>query len=574
MNRHEIARVFQELGLLLELKGDNPFKTRAYYNGARIIDLLQEDLETLVREKRLEDIKGIGKTLAENIEELVLTGKLGLYDELRASIPGSVVEMLKIPGLGPKKIRILYEKLDITGIRELEYAIKENRLVELPGFGVKTQNRLLLGIEYLKSNQDLYYYAEVLKAALELLDALNEYTGVQKASLAGSIRRAMEVVRDINLVASGEKPAEIIRYFTNLSQVEDILSLDDNRVKVALESGIQAELRVVSPSEYANTLRYFTGSKEHNAALTQLAGENGLTLSAEGLFRDKQRIEYHTEEDFFKELGLFYIPPELRENKGEIEWAHNKVLPGLVEYQDIKGVFHVHTNMSDGTNTLEEMVKAAAKLGYEYIGISDHSQSAFYAHGLKIDAVRSQRKEIARLQLQYPQISILAGIESDIKPDGSLDYPEDVLAAFDFVIASVHSNFRLSREAQTERIVKALAHPAVTMLGHPTGRILLAREGYALDMEIILEAARNYGVIIELNSSPARLDIDWRYLRKAIDLGLMISINPDAHRIEELDDVFFGVAAARKGWLTRDNVFNCYDAKWVRDYLVHRRKKK
>lgn len=572
MNKNEIAAVFREIGLFLELKGENPFKVRAYNSAARILELLTDDLERLVQNKGLNEIKGIGKTLAENIEELVLTGKLDLYNELRASIPDGLIEMLKISGLGPKKIQILYEKMDIASIRELEYAIKENRLVELPGFGIKTQNRLLLGIEYLKSNQGLYYYAEILRPSLDLIEALKKHSGVAGASISGSMRRRVEVVKDINITASGENPAEIIRYFTYLPQVEDIISMDDNRAIVGLGSGIQVDLKVVAPRDFVYVLRHDTGSREHNQALIDYAFKKGYTLNEQGLFQGDQRIECQDEKEIYKVLGLNYIPPELRENRGEIEWAQGAPFPELVEHKDIKGIFHIHTTMSDGANTLEEMVRKAAELGYEYIGISDHSQSAFYANGLKIEAVKSQQTEIKRLQALYPQIAILSGIESDIKADGSLDYPDDVLAAFDFVIASVHSHFRLSCEDQTQRIMKALSHPAVTMLGHPTGRILLAREGYALDMEKILETARDYGVIIELNSSPARLDIDWRYLRKAMDLGLMISINPDAHRIEELDDVFFGVSVARKGWLNRESVFNCYDSKWIREYLINKKK--
>lgn len=571
MNKHEIAGVLRDIGLFLELKGENPFKIRAYNNGARTIELLSEDPEKLVSEKRLGDIKGIGKTLAENIEELVQTGKLAVYNELRASIPNGLIEMLKIPGLGPKKIQILYEKMDIASIRELEYAIKENRLVELPGFGLKTQNRLLLGIEYLKSNQGLYYYAEVLRTSLNIIETLKRHPGVLEAEISGSMRRTAEVVRNINITASGDNPADIIRYFAYLPQVEDIISLDDNRAIVSLGSGIQVDLKVVAPKEYIYALRYYTGSKEHNRALSNHAVAKGYTLNEYSLFKGDKRIECKDEQDIYKELGLSFIPPELRENDGEIEWAKTAPFPRLVEFKDIKGVFHIHTNMSDGANTLEEMVKKAEELGYGYIGISDHSQSAYYANGLKIDGIKSQQREIQRLQALHPRITILSGIESDIKADGSLDYSDDILASFDFVIASVHSNFRLSQEDQTQRIIRALSHPAVTMLGHPTGRILLAREGYALDMERILEVARDYGVIVELNSSPARLDIDWRYLRKAAELGLMISINPDAHRIEELDDVFFGVAAARKGWQTQKNVFNCYNGKWVGEYLMQRK---
>lgn len=453
--------------------------------------------------------------------------------------------------------------------------MKENRLVDLPGFGAKTQVKVALGIDYLKSFQGQYYYAEVLPHAYELLAELKKQPGVVQAALAGSLRRAKEVVKDIDLVAAADEPGEVTSFFAKLPAVREIISQGDTKASVILNNGLQVDLLVVTSADFPYALHHFTGSKEHNTALRHLAKTKGMKINEYGLFTDDFKISCSSEEDIYSALGLHFIAPELREGNGEIEAAAQVgPLPQLLTTADIQGIFHVHTSMSDGDDSLEEMLEAAIKLGYKYIGISDHSQSAYYAHGLKSDDIKMQQEQISRLREQYPQITIYAGIESDIKADGSLDYPDEILNSFDFVIASIHSHFKLGEEEQTRRIIKAMSHPAVTMLGHPTGRILLARPGYSLKMEKILEAARDYGVIMELNASPARLDIDWRYLRQAKELGVMISINPDAHRIAELSDVIYGVAVARKGWLTPQDVFNCYDAEVVAEYLRERKQGK
>lgn len=571
MDRWEVARVLREIGLLLELTEDNPFKSRAYYNGARALELLPEDLEILVQEGRLEEIKGIGRALAAKIAEFVTTGKLTYYEELKAAIPGGVLEMLAVPGLGPKKARVLYEKLGVSSLRELEYACRENRLVELPGFGGKTQGKVMTAIEYLKSFQGQHYYAEALAHGLELLELLKKQPAVARASLAGSIRRAKEVVKNIDLVAAGEGTGQIISYFTHLPRVREVLEEGATGAAVRLDNGMEAVLHVVEPQSFAFSLHNFTGSVEYVAAIRRLARERGLRLEEYGLLQGEELLPCPSEEELFQALELHFIPPELRENNGEIEAALQGPLPVLLEVSDIKGVFHVHTSYSDGTNTLEEMVAEAARQGFAYLGISDHSQTASYAGGLKIGDVKRQQEEIEKLRHKYPQIRIYSGIESDIKADGSLDYPDDILAGFDFIVASVHSHFRMTEDDMTRRMVRAMSHPAVTMLGHPTGRILLAREGYKVRMEELLQTAKEKGVIIELNASPARLDLDWRHLKKAKEMGILLSISPDAHRVEELGDIRYGVAVARKGWLTRDDVFNCFDVDRVQEYLDKRK---
>ena len=568
MDKQSIFMILKEIGLLLELKGENPFKSKAYYNGARTLELLEEDLETLVKENRLKDIKGIGQALNEKITELVLTGHLKYYDELKASVPQELIEMFNIPGLGPKKIKALHDELAISSIADLEYACKENRLVDLKGFGAKSQKNILESIEYLKRFQGQYYYSEAIIVAEEILEELKKSSYLIDISLAGSIRRCKEIVKDIDLVASSNNPGELTRYMAELSQVMDVLALGETKVSVKLHLGINLDLRVVKPQEYPYALHHFTGSKEHNTAMRHRAKTMNLKMNEYGIFRGEQLLKCADEIEVFKTMGLEYIPPELRENSGEIEAAEAGTLPELVNASDIKGIFHVHTNYSDGSNTLEEMVKACVDLRYEYLGVTDHSQSAYYAGGLKEEGVRRQQEEIFFLREKYPQIDILSGIESDIKPDGSLDYSDEILESFDFVIASVHSNLRMNKEEATQRLVKAMEHPLTTMLGHPTGRILLGREGYALDMERIFEAAIKHKIIIELNASPARLDIDWRYLKRAKELGVLISINPDAHRIQELQDVKLGVKIARKGWLEAKDIFNCRDRYDIRKYLI------
>ncbi|KUO51325.1 MAG: histidinol-phosphatase [Desulfitibacter sp. BRH_c19] len=568
MDKHSVARILKEIGLFLELMGENPFKTRAYYNGARIIEFLEEDLGVLVKENRLKDVKGIGAALNEKITELVLSGQLIYYEELKANIPQGLMEMLHVPGLGPKKIKVLYEELAINSIIELEYACKENRLVDLKGFGAKSQENILKGIEYLKRFQGQYYYSEAIVIAEDIIQELKTSPDLVQISLAGSIRRCKETVKDIDLVASSENPKELTNYLANLSVVNDVIALGETKVSVKLNLGINLDLRVVKPDEYPYALHHFTGSKEHNTAMRHRAKTIDLKMNEYGVFQGEKRIDCSDEIEVFKALGLEFIPPELREDLGEIEAAENGSLPQLVKEADIKGAFHIHTTFSDGTNTLHEMVCACIELGYEYLGITDHSQSAFYAGGLREREVYRQQQEIAHLKEKYPEIDIYSGIESDIKPDGSLDYSDEVLDSFDFVIASVHSNLKMSKDKATERLVRAMEHPKVTMLGHPTGRLLLGREGYPLDMEQIFDAARKYNVIIELNASPARLDLDWRYLKRAKELGILITINTDAHRIEELRDVVYGVKIARKGWLESQNIFNCKSRQDVRQYLL------
>jgi len=572
MDNKDVARILNEMALLLELSGENPFKIRAYAEGARIIESLDSPVAELVQSGALSQIKGIGKTLSLQIGQLIGDGSIPLHQELKAAFPEGVREMLRIQGLGPKKVKELFEKLAIKSIGELEYACHENRLITLPGFGLKSQQKILQGIEQFKRFQGRFLFGGAYPQALIILEAIRSHPKTLQASLAGSLRRRMETVKDLDLVAESAHPEEIMNFFVSLPMVEQVISQGPTKSSVLLQSGIQGDLRVVGPKQFAYAQHHFTGSKAHHTALRGRAKTLGFKLNEYGLFKGEKLFPCDSEAEIYQKLGLDSIPPELREDLGEIEAAEKHSLPVLVEEKDILGTFHFHTHLSDGTPTLAQWVDAAGKAGLKYLGISDHSQSAAYAGGLKADQLEKQWAEIASLNQKQKKVFLFRGIESDILPDGSLDYPDEVLSQFDFVIASVHSRFNMTETEMTDRIIRAMEHPYTTMLGHPTGRLLLARDPYPVDMHRILEAAAKNKVIIELNANPHRLDLDWRLMKKAKQFGIKIAINPDAHHLDGLEDLAYGVGIARKGWLTREDVFNCLEVDQIQSYFNHRKK--
>jgi len=571
ITKQEVSEILDEIGTLLELKGENPFKSRAYANASRTIAALEMDLDEAVRTGALKEVKGIGAALFEKITELVTTGKLAYYEELKASVPAGLLEMIRIPGLGPKRARQIHDQLGISTIGELEYACNENRLLKLEGFGPRMQEKILQGIQYVRKQKGQFHYPVAAGEAEKLYDALKAHKAVRRIAIAGSLRRKKEVVKDIDLLVSAERSEPVMETFTAFPEVEEVIAKGETKSSVRLKSGINADLRVVSEAEFPYALHHFTGSKEHNIAMRGRAQRLGFKMNEYGLFQGEKLVPCKNEEEIFSKLGLAYIPPELREDMGEIAAAESKKLPKLIEEKDVKGIFHNHTIYSDGSATLEEMIAAARAAGYEYIGISDHSRSARYAHGLEVERVYEQQKAIDALQKKHKDITIFKGTECDILPDGTLDYPDDVLASFDFVVASIHSKFKMTEAEMTKRIVKAIQNPYITILGHPTGRLLLTREAYPLDMRAIIKAASDYGVAIELNANPMRLDLDWRLGPVAVELGVPVSINPDAHSVEGIQDVRFGVGIARKGWLTREAVFNTKSAAEMKKVLAQRR---
>jgi DNA polymerase (family 10) len=566
-----VGKVLQEVALLLELKGENPFKVKAYSSAARSIEILEKDLKMMIHENRLKEMKGVGDTLAQHITELVTTGKLQLLEELRTSVPPGHLEMLKIPGLGPKKIKALYDALDIKTIGELEYACSENRLVELEGFGQKTQERLLQGIQQIKKYQGRYLYGEVIDTAEGALNRLLSHPKVLRANLTGSLRRKMEVVRNINLVVSTQHPKDVLAAFSKLPEVEMVQFRDQSSGRYSLFSGVKVDLQIASDQTFPFQLFYFTGTLSHWNSMLERAKTRGLTLNEGDLRRNGRSISCKEEKEIFNVLELDFIPPELRENQGEIEAAAVHQLPRLIEDRDIKGVFHVHSLYSDGKTSIKAVARAAKEMGLSYIGLSDHSRSARYAGGLNLERLQKQWEDINQLNEEMEGFHIFKGTESDILPDGSLDYEEAILKRFDFVIASVHSHFNMPSEEMTKRVIKALRNPYTTILGHPTGRLLLAREPYAIDMIRVIDEAARSKVAIELNAHPYRLDIDWRLCKYAKEKGVKIAINPDAHEEGGLKDTRFGVGIARKGWLEAGDILNTMDFEEMRDFLEKRK---
>lgn len=565
--KEAVIKILEEIAVLLELSGENPFKVRAYQNAARNLEKLDTDIIGLVKENKLSEVEGIGDAINKKITELVETGKLKYHESLKASIPSGHLEMLKIPGLGPRKIHALHEQLGIKTIGELEYACHENRLIELKGFGKKTQDNILAGIEKLKLYQERRLHEEVTAEAQTLLNSLRENKNVIQISIAGSLRRLSETVKDIDIVVSTEQAEQVADYFAGVPLVNSVTGKGSTKVSVVLQSGINADLRIVSDAEFSHALLHFTGSKEHNTVLRGRAKDMGLKINEYGLWHGNKNIVCRNEEEIFSHLGLQYIPPELRENMGEIEAAERGDLPILLEEKDICGLFHVHTNFSDGADSPESMVQAAKKIGLKYIGISDHSQSAYYAGGLKREDIAKQRILIEELNKKHAPFYIFQGIESDILPDGSLDYEDDILAGFDFIIAAIHSNFNMSGNEMTGRIIKALQNPYTTMLAHPTGRLLLAREPYAVNIMEVIDSAARYGKIVELNANPHRLDLDWRHCIYAKKKRVKISINPDAHNAAGLSDIRLGINIARKGWLGKGDCINCWSLNDMKKYL-------
>lgn len=562
MKKEQIAAILDEIHTLLELKGkENPFKIRAYQAGARAVESLEGDLGKLIEEGHLTNVRGIGKALAEKIETLYYTGHLDYYEELKASIEPGLIEMLEIPGMGPKKVKALYERLGITTIEGLEKACKDGEVEHVEGFGKKTQENILMGITNRAAYGKRYLWWDANAVVEPIVEGLRKLPQVEKVEAAGSLRRKRETVGDLDIVAASEEPGPVMEWFTSMGLVSEVTARGETKSSVRLKGGMQADLRVVPIEQYYFALHHFTGSKEHNVQLRHRALGMGYSLSEWGLkLESREGIltkAVGSEEELFRTLGLSYIPPELREGFGEIEYAAQEELPRLVEVGDIRGVFHCHTTASDGRNSLKEMVRGAEALGWEYLGIADHSKSSVQAGGLTEEQLMAQVEEIRILNEsgEY-KVHVFSGVECDILKDGSLDYEDGVLKQLDYVVASVHSSFGMSEEDMTKRIIKAIENPYVTILGHLTGRLLLKREGYVVNVSKVIDAAIANNVVMELNANPQRLDMDWRYWHKARNQGLKCSINPDAHSIAGLGHYVAGVNIARKGWLRKEDVIN------------------
>lgn len=577
MQKGEIAGILKEIGIFLELKGENPFKTRAYQNGARTLENLSEPLEVLIEEERLGKIKGIGSALADKITELATTGKLGYYDKLKSSIPEGLIAMLNIPGLGPKKVKAVHEKLGIDTVEALEEACKGNKLADLTGFGAKTEKKILEGIEFRRNYASHHHISVALLLAEPILEQLRAHPDVIRCSTAGSLRRHKEIIRDIDFLVSSNKAESIIEFFTTQRGIISISAKGETKASVILEGGIQGDLRVVNDAEYPFAQAYFTGSKEHNIAMRQRAIARGLRLNEYGLFKSKEetrdpklRIACDTEEDIFEALDVVYIPPELREDKGELEAAEAKTIPRLIEWTNLKGSLHNHSNWSDGNESLEEIADYMNGLGCEYWAITDHSRSSFQANGLDQNRLKEQKKEIdainKKLYDQGDSFRLLSGIEVDILKN-RLDFEDDILAELDVVVASLH--VAGSNEADnTKRLIAAAQNPYVHMLGHLSGRLLLRRDAYPINQDAVIDVCAETGTWLELNANPYRFDLDWRLWQQAKARGIKCVINSDAHRNEHAGFLRLGTGIARKGWLTAKDVINTLSLNDLRKELA------
>src|ERR1700722_11730753 len=585
MDKGQIAEILSEIGTLLGLKGEVIFKTRAYANAARTLEGLSEPLEKLIAENRLGEIKGIGEALQKKITELATTGKLAYYDDLKASIPPGLLDMLQIQGVGPKKVKALNDKLGVETIEQLEKVCREGKVADLDGFGEKTQAKILEGIQFRRQYASRHLLSVALSAAEPILESLRAHPDVVRCSTGGSLRRSKEVIGDIDFLASSRNPAAVIDFFTQQAGVMNVTAKGETKASVMLKGGIQADLRVVSDAEFPFALLYFTGSKEHNIVMRQRAIQRGLRLNEYGPFKSdvetrdpKLLVACKTEEEVFERLGVAYIPPEIREDAGEFAAAEKKEIPRLLEWTQLKGSLHNHSNWSDGHSTLEEIAAYMEELGCAYWAITDHSKSSFQANGLQPDRLREQIKVIRalneKLAADDSDFQLLTGSEVDILSGGRLDFDDGLLEELDVVVASVHQGFTQDEAEMTKRVIAAVENPFVHMLGHLTGRLLLEREAYKINQTAVIDACAVNGTWIELNANPMRFDMDWRLWHYAKDKGVKCVINCDAHRNEHAQFLRLGAGIARKGWLEAKDVINTLPLEKLRKELKRKRARK
>ncbi|GAC1463503.1 MAG: DNA polymerase/3'-5' exonuclease PolX [Isosphaeraceae bacterium] len=573
METVRIAHILDEMGTLLEVRGENPFRCRAYHNASQALRSLPSDLTEMIADGRLKEVPGVGDTTYKMIVELSTTGRLRAHEELRRLIPPGLAALLRVPGLGPKKIKVLHDELKIESLADLRAACETDRIAALKGFGTKTQTRVLEGIAFIEATGDRILLSRARRIVAPIFEAVREFPEVIRAEVCGSLRRRRETIGDLDILFSATDPQPVLAHFVSRPEVAAILAHGPTRASVRLLDGVQCDLRGVDDAQFPFALHYFTGSKEHNIAMRRRAIARHSLLNEYSLVGPGGPVACETEADLFAALGLDDIPPELREDAGEFDAAERGNLPDLVTLDDLTGTFHCHSDWSDGDASLAEMAEAARDAGLHYLGIADHSKSAGYAGGLSLSRVREQWAAIDALNAGYQgSFRLFKGTECDILPDGSLDFPDDILDGFDYVVASVHSSFGMSRDDMTRRIVRAVSNHRVTMLGHPTGRLLLARDAYEVDLDAVIAAAARAGTMIEINANPHRLDLDAVHCRRAREAGVLIVINPDAHSTEGLNDLAYGIDVARRGWLRALDLFNTRPLPWTAQKLEERRR--
>jgi DNA polymerase (family 10) len=569
MRNFEVAFIFYDIADILEIKGENFFKIRAYRKAAHTMENLSLEVEDMAKQLRLQEIEGIGKALSEKIHEIINTGSCRYYEELKKDFPRGLVDMLKIPGLGAKKIRVIYDALGVTSIEELEEAARLRKLRELPGMGVKTEQSILKGIQTVRGHVGKALLATALPIAERIVTMLSGMKEITNIGLGGSLRRKKEMVKDMDIVVATESPDIIIKDFLKFPAITRVIAQGSTKVRVMLNMGLQMDLRVVKPHEFYSALQHFTGSKEHNTKLRGIALKMGYKLNEYGIFEKNGDGAFYpkSEEEFYGKLGMPYIIPELREERGEIEAAMEGRLPDVIKQKDIRGDLHIHSNFSDGVSSIESIALRAKALGYEYIAITDHSKSLKIARGLDESRLKEQIKIIKEINDRIEGIRILTGIEVDILTDGILDFKDDILKELDVVIASIHSGFKQDQKTLTKRIINACYNPYVNIIAHPTGRILGRRDPYDVNIDLVLEAAAATGTVLEINSSPDRLDLNDFMVKRAKEMGIKIVINTDAHDKEALTDMKYGVWVARRGWLTAQSIINTLPLEKLLDFL-------
>lgn len=551
-----MADLFNKMADILEFKGENPFKISAYRKAARILGDLTQDIEEIAKKGELKKIPGIGDGMAQKVEEYLKTGRVAKFEEIRRGVSDELIAMMEIPGMGPKTLSLIYKERGIKNLSELEKALENGSLIDLPGMGEKKAENIKRGIQLLKQSKGRMNLGMAFPVAKRIVEALREATGSKKIEWAGSLRRMKENIGDIDILATGPKHEKIIEAFTHLPEVRQVLASGETKASVIVEGGLQIDLRVVDEDSYGAALQYFTGSKAHNIHLRGIAKGKGIKINEYGVFKGEKKIGGREEEDVYKALGMVWIEPELREDRGEIEAAQKRSLPLLVKESDIKGDLHLHSKWSDGTSSIEEIAQEAHKRGYQYVAICDHSKSLKITHGLDESRLLKQMEEIDRINERIKGFKILKGIEVDILGDGKLDLSDAILRRLDWVVAAIHSGFKQDREKMTKRIIRALENPFVHALAHPSGRLLGAREAYEVDMEEILKAAKRLGKALEINAYFERLDLDDLHCRKAKEMGIPLAIGTDAHHLDQMWMMTLGVAVARRGWLESRDLLN------------------
>jgi DNA polymerase (family 10) len=556
MKNLEISAIFRDIAKILEIKGGNPFRIRAYERAAQNIEGLTEDIENFIRQDRLTDITGIGKDLAERIREFVAKGKIRIYEDLKKSIPEGLLDLLKIPSVGPKTAKLLYEKLKIKSIPDLEAAIKKNKLEGIFGIKEKTIENILKGIALIKRGKERMHLAQAILIGDEFMGVLKKLPQVKRISPAGSLRRQKETVRDIDILVTSVQPKKVMAAFTRIPSVSTVLAKGETKSSVRTKDDVQLDCRVVEEKSFGAALLYFTGSKNFNIKLRQLAIKKGLKINEYGVFRGNRFVCGRTEEEIFKILRMAYVEPELREDTGEIGLAKAFKLPQLIEIKDVKGDLHVHSEWSDGGNTIEEVARACQKRGYSYVAITDHSQSLKVAGGLTPQELKKKRPEIDKVNARLKGLRILYGTEADIDSEGKIDYKDEILKNFDVVVAAIHSGFKQSQKQLTKRLIKACQNKYVHIIAHPTGRLWGTRDAYELDFETLFKVAKETNTHLEINAFPNRLDLNDLNCRRAKEMGVKLALGTDAHTTEQLENMKLGVAVARRGWLSKKDVIN------------------